>query len=118
MTTPAETWVRLIGALEDLAAQEALLLRGADFTAVLATQARAAPLVERLVALAGTADAAARARLSAVQALRSRSLEWLGAELARGREELQAMQVSRRRIAQIAPVYGHRGIAAQFRAQG
>ena len=118
MATPAETCARLLGALEDLAAQEALLLRGADFPGVLATQERAAPLVERLAALAGTGDAAVRLRVSAVLTLRSSSLDWLGAEMTRVRAELQSMQVSRRRIAQIAPAYGRHEGATQFHAQG
>jgi septum formation inhibitor MinC len=118
MATPAETCARLLAALEDLVAQEAALMRAADFTGVLATQERAAPLVERLAALAATADAAVRIRVSAVLALRSRSLEWLGAEMARVRTELQSMQVSRRRVAQIAPVYGTRRPTPAFSAQG
>jgi len=118
MATPAQTCARLLSALEDLVAQEALLLRAADFAGVLATQERAAPLVERLAALAGTADAAIRVRINGVLSLRSRSLEWLAAEMARVREDLQTMQVSSRRVAQIAPVYGRHGVTNQFRAQG
>lgn len=118
MSTTAATCARLLGALEDLAAQEALLLRAADFQAVLATQERAAPLVERLAALAGTADAAVRIRVSGVLALRARSLEWLSAEMARVRADLQQMQSSHRRIAQFAPVYGQREAAVHFSAQG
>jgi hypothetical protein len=118
MPAPAETCARLLAALEDLVAQEAVQLRAADFPGVLATQERAAPLIGRLAALATTADAAVRVRIAGVLALRSRSLDWLGAEMARVRDELSAMQVSRRRVAQIAPVYGARGPAVHFRAEG
>lgn len=120
MATTAETWVRLLGALEDLAAQEALLLRGSDFAGVLATQARAGPLIARLATLAETADAGVRLRVKSVLALRARSLEWLETEMSRVRDELQTMQVSSRRVAQFAPVYGHgpRGAPTQFNAQG
>jgi hypothetical protein len=118
MAAPAQTCARLLAALEDLVAQEALLLRAADFAGVLATQERAAPLIERLTALATTADAAVRVRVGAVLALRSRSLEWLGSEMARVREELQGMQAGRRRLAQCAPVYSRPRAAVQFSAQG
>ncbi len=105
MATHAHTCARLLTALEDLVSQEAVLLRAADYSGVLATQERAAPLVERLAALATTADAAVRMRVAAVTALRSRSLEWLAGEMARVRTELSEMAASERQVARVAPVY-------------
>ncbi len=105
MSSPAQTCARLLAALEDLVSQEAVLLRAADFSGVLATQERAAPLVERLAALATTADAAVRTRVAAVIALRSRSLEWLAGEMERVRSELAGMEASERQVARVAPVY-------------
>lgn len=105
MASPAHTCARLLTALEDLASQEAVLLRAADFAGVLATQERAAPVVERLAALAATADAAVRLRVEAVIALRSRSLEWLAGEMARVRTELAGLEANERQIARVVPAY-------------
>jgi hypothetical protein len=105
MAAPAHTCARLLAALEDLVSQEAVLLRAADYSGVLSTQERAAPLIERLAALAATADAAVRTRVAAVTVLRARSLEWLAGEIARVRIELAEMAVSERQVARVAPVY-------------
>jgi hypothetical protein len=110
MAHPAATCARLLAALEDLVSQEAVLLRAADYPGVLAAQERAAPLVERLAALAATADAAVRTRVAAVLALRSASLDWLAGEMDRVRGELAAMESSERRVAQVAPAYRDRSV--------
>ncbi|MBC7368313.1 MAG: hypothetical protein H7343_16130, partial [Undibacterium sp.] len=96
---------RLLAALEALVSQGASLLRAADFAGVLATQERAAPVVERLAALAPAAHVAVRMRVETVIALRSRSLEWLAGEMDRVRAELSAMETSERQVARVAPAY-------------
>lgn len=106
METRGQSLIRLLGALEDLTNQETVLLRSEDYTGVLEIQQRAAPVVERLTRLADVADAATRARVSAVLAKRQRSYDWLSAKISCVRGELRELQVSQRRVSQLAPVYG------------
>jgi hypothetical protein len=108
METPAHMCTRLVAALEDLAAQEAATLEARDFTAAVAIQDRAAPLVDLLVAHANdVTDATLRARIAALIERRNRTGEWLAEQIAKVREQLQATQAAQRRAAQIAPAYGH-----------
>ncbi len=106
MARAAQTFPRLLTALEDLISQEEVLLRAADYLGVLATQERAAPLVDRLAGLAMHADLATRSRITALVARRTEGLELLAAEIERTRVELSEMQASQHRAARIAPVYG------------
>ncbi|MEO5959540.1 MAG: hypothetical protein ABIZ49_08085 [Opitutaceae bacterium] len=107
METPAQMCARLLLALEDLTAQEAATLEARDFTAAIAIQDRAAPLVN-LLATHGpaVADGALRGRIAALLVRRNRTGEWLAEQLVRAREELQQNQVAQRRVAQVAPAYG------------
>ena len=112
METPAQTCVRLLTALEDLAVQESAALEARDFATAVTIQTRAAPLVAHLAAhgpAIAEKDAAFRARVAALQARRLRSGEWLATQVARAREELVQMQASQRRVARIAPAYGQVG---------
>jgi hypothetical protein len=122
METRAQTLARLLSALEDLSEHETLLLRAEDYTGVLETQQRAAPVVERLTRLADAADGKTRQRIAAVLAKRQRSYDWLSAKIACVRGELRELQASQRRIAQIAPAYGraaaHSASASQLSAVG
>ena len=106
MESPAQTCARLLVALEELVAQEAGRLEARDFAAVVRIQERAAPLIEHL-AVHGReiSDEAFRARVRAVLARRQRTGEWLGAQLARVREELRQTVIAQRRMAQMAPAY-------------
>jgi hypothetical protein len=107
METPAQMCARLLTALEDLAAQESATLQARDFTAAIAIQDRAAPLVELLAAHREEMnDPMLRARVAELSARRSRTGEWLAEQMARVREELRHSDVARRRVAQVAPVYG------------
>jgi hypothetical protein len=106
MPDSAQRCPRLIAALEDLAAQEEASLKARDFSAIEAIQERLGALVENLILHASSADAGLRRRIAAVQIRRERSSEWLAAELARTSEELRETEVSQRRVAKIAPVYG------------
>ncbi len=108
METPAQTCARLVAALEDLTAQEAATLEARDFPAAIAVQQRAAPLIEHLVAHeAEIVDAALRQRLRALVLRRNKTGEWLAEQVARAREELGEAQAAQRRVAQVAPAYGH-----------
>ncbi|MBC7368211.1 MAG: hypothetical protein H7343_15595, partial [Undibacterium sp.] len=72
MSSPAHTCARLLAALEDLVSQEASLLRAADFAGVLATQERAAPIVERLAALAPAAPTSPMSMVNPSRSARAR----------------------------------------------
>lgn len=109
METPAQTCARLLVALEDLAAQEAIRLEARDFAGAVKIQERAAPLVEHLAAhgaAVAASDTAFRSRVAAFQARRLRTGEWIAEQMARTREQLQRVEASQRRATQIAPVYG------------
>jgi hypothetical protein len=100
--------VRVLGALEDLVAQEGAALRARDFAAAAEIQVRVEPLVEFLAA-PGRLDrqnAGLRARVASLRARRQETAEWLAAEIARTRNQLGQTQLSQRRVTQIAPVYG------------
>ena len=112
METPAQTCVRLLTALEDLATQEAAALEARDFATAVTIQTRAAPLVEHLAAhgpAIADKDPAFRSRVAAFHARRQQSGEWLATQVARAKEELLRMQAGQRRVARIAPVYGQPG---------
>ena len=106
MTPAAQTFMRLLTALEDLIAQEEVLLLAADYPGVLATRERAAPLVGRLASRAVHADAAMRTRIAAIVTRRAQGMELLAVEIERTRVELSEMKASQHRAARIAPVYG------------
>jgi hypothetical protein len=107
METPAQTCARLVAALEDLVAREAATLEARDFTAVVEIQGRCAPLVELLGAHAAeVTDAALRQRIRALLDRRQQSGEWLSEQIEKTREALADANEGRRRIRQIAPVYG------------
>ncbi len=112
METPAQTCARLVAALEDLVAREAATLEARDFAAVVHLQERCAPLVELLGAHhAAVTDAALRERIRALISRRQQTGEWLAEQIEKTKRALQQANEGRRRVAQIAPVYG-RGNAA------
>jgi hypothetical protein len=115
METPAQRCVRIVIALEDLVAQEGAALANRDFATMLALQERTTPLVNFLVTNAADAsEPGLRARITALHSRRKQNNDSLTAEIERTRTDLQQMQVTRRRVARIAPVYG---LAAPVRGQ-
>jgi hypothetical protein len=117
METPAQTCARLVAALEELVAREAATLEARDFAAVVEIQQRAAPLVELLGAHAeDVTDSALRERIRVLIARRHQTGEWLSEQIEKTREALALANEGRRRVKQIAPVYGSgAGIAAGSR---
>jgi hypothetical protein len=109
MILSSANFVRLLAALEDLAAQESFQLAGEDYNAVRRTQARAEPLIAELVRFGGSAVTSdIRPRLEALLARRQRNQDHLNAQVANVRDALVRTEASRRRIDQIAPAYGVR----------
>lgn len=106
MPSSTQRCARLVAALEDLAGQEEAALRTGEFAAVASVQARTAALLDDLAAHANAADERSRERIGAVQARRARTSAWLAEEIERSRAELRQTEVSQRRVARIAPVYG------------
>ncbi len=112
METPAQTCARLVAALEELVAREAATLEARDFAAVVHLQERCAPLVELLGAHeADVTDRALRERIRALIYRRQQTGEWLADQIEKTREALALANEGRRRVRQIAPVYG-RGTSA------
>ena len=107
MTARRQTFSRLLGALDELVAQEAGALGERDFAATLEIQRRAQPLVDALSDLGiAAADDLARARVAGLLARRQHNMDFLESQLATARAELLAVQESTRRVACIAPAYG------------
>ena len=109
MNLSSANFIRLLGALEDLAAQESIQLSNEDYAAVRQTQEQAAPLIAELVRLGGNAVTPdSRPRLAALLARRQRNQENLASQLAQVRDALVRTETSRRRVNQVAPIYGAR----------
>ena len=108
METEAHRIRRWIAALEDLAGQESLLLRGGDPHAARDVQARMSPLIEALAENAAHADSAARARIGAIVSRRHASELWLQDALECGRAELRQVEADRRRLIRMRPAYANR----------
>ena len=108
METAAQTCARLVVALEDLVAAEAASLAGRDFAAMVELQERAAPLVDYLATHGPSeADRTVRARITALLQRRAATASHLEDQLSQVRAELTTTQVAQRRVARVAPVYGH-----------
>lgn len=109
-TTPGQ-FGRVLSALEDFVSQEELMMRAEDYAEVAAVQVRMAPLVQFLVEEAAVADAPLQQRIALVVARRDRTRHRLATEVGKIREEMVQLEVSRRRIARVAPAYGLRSAA-------
>lgn len=106
METPIQTATRLLAALEDLTAQEAVLLRTLDFADAVAIQERAEPLIDQLAALAVHPEVAAlRSKVKGVVERRQQSRLFLDAQLGRLQSELRRLDEARTRLARVAPAY-------------
>ncbi len=113
---------RLLSALDDLVTQEAMTVKAGDYAAVGDIQRRADPLVSMIATLGPEVDdAMARARVAALLARRQHNIDFIEAQLATARDELEAVQESIRRMAKMAPVYGraeNAGKKPRFNAAG
>ena len=82
-SSPGQKFNRLLGALDELVAQETATLASRDFEAISEIQQRAAPLVEGLTALGvDAADDIARARVAALLARRQHNIDFIETQLA------------------------------------
>ena len=115
METYVQRSTRLVDALEDLVADETAALRTRDFAAAATIAWRAAPVVEWRVAHASVITPGLRERLARVHANRAANVEFLETEIGQTRESLQQLGASRRRVAQIAPIYGGRAAVQSAR---
>lgn len=114
METAAQTCDRLVTALEDLFAREAVTLSHGNVEAAMGIQERASSLVEYLsVHGPRVADAALRDRIGALCERRSATSNRLAAEIVRVRDELGTTRMTQLRVAQIAPVYGRNAVASR-----
>lgn len=106
METPLQTAARLLTALEDLTAQESVLLRTLDFVDAVAIQERAAPLVDQLSALAIHPEVASlRPKVEGLVERRLKSRHFLDAQLGQLQAELRRIDEARTRLSRVAPAY-------------
>ena len=106
METPVQTAARLLGALEELSAEETRLIRTMDFVEAVATQERSGPLVARLCQLAMEPTVQSlRPRVSALLDRCAQNHHFLDAQLERLQGELQRVTDARHRMRRVAPAY-------------
>jgi hypothetical protein len=110
MSTIADPLDRVVNALEDFASQEELLMRAEDYAGVAAVQERMDPLVAFLVGRMAAANAALRQRIASFVARRDRTAQYLATEVGKIRDELTRLELSRRRVARVAPAYGRQSV--------
>ncbi len=116
METPVQAAVRLLSALEDMAAQESANLRNLDLVEAVQVLERAAPLVQRLAELADDPTVAPlRDRVQALVLQRQQSAALIDAHLARLQSELRRVDEARRRLGQVAPAYAQLSRGSQAR---
>lgn len=109
METPRQTCVRLMGALEDLGAQESVCLGTKDFDALFAVQERADPLIKYLGEHRADALAAGiEPRVEAWLALRQENARRLATEITAAKAQIDQLDANRRRLTRMAPAYGAR----------
>jgi hypothetical protein len=99
------TVTRLLGALEDLVAQETALLAAGYYRDAIAIQRRAAPVVARLCELGsmpGAATVAIRRRVSALLSRRGQSLATLLGRRLTLNAERQRLREARLRLRQVS----------------
>ena len=110
----------LLGALEDLVAQEAASLASGDFAAMIDLQQRAEPLIAHLGRHgAGIVDDDFRARVGDWLARRREIAGLLAARISETRERLNQLEASRRRVARVGPAYGQgAGMSRRLSAVG
>jgi ABC-type thiamine transport system ATPase subunit len=109
-TTPGHL-DRVLSALEDFASQEELLVGAEDYAAVADVQVRMAPLIHFLVEEVAAADTAVRQRIASLVSRRDRTGQRLAAEVGKVEDDMVQLELSRRRIARVAPAYGLRNDA-------
>lgn len=117
MSDALKTARRLLASLEDLASQEAVLLRSLDLVEAVQISERAAPLVEKLCQLAADPDLAAlRPRIEELVHQRRSNAVLLDSHLARLQTELRRIDEARSRLSRVAPVYNG-GVAPAFESR-
>ena len=111
METPQQRCTRLASTLGDLADQEAACVRAGDFDSITALQQRAAVIIQELTANGAlAADSQTRRQLATIVEKREKTASEIQTRVQRTQEKLDALDVSRRRASQVAPVYGRGGV--------
>lgn len=106
MESALQSATRLLAALEELSAEETVLIRTMDFVEATAVRERAAPLVERLCTLAAEPSVQGlRARVTTVLERSEQNFHFLNAQLTRLNEELARVTEARHRLRRVAPIY-------------
>lgn len=106
METPLQTARRLLGALEELAAEEAANLSNLDFVEAVQVIERATPLVVRLAELAEHPEVhSLRPQVQDLLIRRRQNVALLDRHLTGIQSEMRRVDEARGRLARVAPVY-------------
>jgi hypothetical protein len=118
METPLAEVTRLFGALEQLVAEERVLLHHHDGEAILAQQRRIQPLMRRIVELAPQVPPAQwpSARAERFIELRHTNASRLALRKSQIKAQLRLVGEARQRLAKIRPVYGFRSRSSGARS--
>lgn len=112
METPGQTCLRLLAALESLAAEQNALVRSGQIEECLQSQQRAQTIIGRLAELLARPDVAARAtealgpRVQILHANETATLELLQSALAANQRRRRQIAAARGRLARMQASYG------------
>ncbi len=112
METPGQTCLRLLAAIEKLAAEQNALVRSGQIEECLQSQQRARTIIGRLAELLARPDVAARAtetilpRVQALQAGETATLELLQTSLAENQRRRHLLGTARGRLDRMQASYG------------
>jgi hypothetical protein len=112
METPGESALRLLTAVETLAAEEEIAIRSSAIVDTIQIQERLEPLLSRLVELCTSNELPPRLRLllpprvASVRTRRQASQQLLEASAAAARVSLAKLEVARQQLGNMRSVYG------------
>ncbi len=109
MTDAARELVRLVGALEDVVGQEAVLFRAADYDGIRAVQEKAAPIVARLATLGPIGGVVVNERVARLIERRAAVVGQMRSACGRVKHELSGVLEGAQQCARVAPAYVRRG---------
>jgi hypothetical protein len=118
METPVQAARRLLGAFEQLVAEETAAVHANDFSAIESVQERAGVVGVRLAELTGdSATADLRRHVETLLAQREQNSAVLAQRLTDVSAEIERLQGARRCLRRVAPAYGQpSGQGARFTA--
>jgi hypothetical protein len=105
MSDAARELARLVGVLEDVFEQEAVLFRASDYDGIRAVQEKAEPIVARVATLGPIGGAAISERVTRLIRRRAALVVQLGTACSNLKHELSEVREGEQQCARVAPAY-------------